>query len=818
MLNFGILWINARNLSYIKKFNNKKDIRLANEKIETKNFLSVRWIPFAKTYAIIKDRKQLFAMDFSSLPNKEFVIKPNKWSKGKWIYITKFLGKTEYNKNNDKSKNILQKIKDKFDKIEQKVQKLPNLPHFYSISGKLIDDNTFRRYILDNLDGKNSITGWWDKVIVEEKLFPSKSFKKFCKYGLADIRIIVFNLVPVWAMVRMPSKKSEWKANLAAWWVGFGIEVWTWTIESMFQNKKIYKWKFTEEFKSFKTTKIPYWDDILLLSSKIQYFVNLWYLALDRVITDEWPKLLEINARAWLEVQNISGIKLWNILNKISDLKISDPEKWVEIAKTLFSKKVSKIQSEKILYLSQNGNIGIEWEDAVVYEDLLIKVNINKSENYISKDLFELIKGKSTSTIHLELPDNDIILKNIKFLMDETLSENEIILWKATSSQFLIKPLEKASKNTQILSNKDIEIEQKNKLHKIDNEISKIWKKLILNKILKPINYLEELDKFIWHRWKYNPKFKYKFPDDKEIKDIQKMLLEIQKELNKNTYDKKLWNLFLEKIQDLLFRTNLIKAYKTKNYKNILLYNEKLFGKINNNLLKLSKSKIFEWEPEDRSLLWKTLDIGEVKSAIEKHLNKIGIVWVDTIITSTSLSRISVLMWKNVRIKINRLFPFQELELDSILAHEIDTHLIRYINWSKSGRKIFKEWVGFHIIDEEWLAIYNANKKVPNTYEKLSIYKRYFLLKEAQKYSFSKLVDLVKFLYPEKKIETVFNTILRLKKGIIDTSVVNEWAIFMKEKVYLDGYEKIKKYTEGGGELDKMYKWKLKLENLDLII
>jgi len=36
---------------------------------------------------------------------------------------------------------------------------------------------------------------------------------------------------------------------------------------------------------------------------------------------------LEINARAGLEVQNISGIKLKNTLNKISDLKISDPEK-----------------------------------------------------------------------------------------------------------------------------------------------------------------------------------------------------------------------------------------------------------------------------------------------------------------------------------------------------------------------------------------------------------------------------------------------------------------------------------------------------------
>jgi len=42
MLNFGILGINARNLLYIKKFNPKKGIRLANNKLETKLFLSER--------------------------------------------------------------------------------------------------------------------------------------------------------------------------------------------------------------------------------------------------------------------------------------------------------------------------------------------------------------------------------------------------------------------------------------------------------------------------------------------------------------------------------------------------------------------------------------------------------------------------------------------------------------------------------------------------------------------------------------------------------------------------------------------------------
>jgi hypothetical protein len=36
---------------------------------------------------------------------------------------------------------------------------------------------------------------------------------------------------------------------------------------------------------------------------------------------------LEINARAGLEVQKVSDTKLKNILDKIEDLKIIDPEK-----------------------------------------------------------------------------------------------------------------------------------------------------------------------------------------------------------------------------------------------------------------------------------------------------------------------------------------------------------------------------------------------------------------------------------------------------------------------------------------------------------
>lgn len=816
MLDFGILWNNARNLLYIKKFNDKKSIRLANNKIKTKSFLSARWIPFAKTYAIIKDRKELFNIDFSKLQSKEFVIKPNKWSKWKWIYITKFLWTIESEKYT-KPKNILDKTKNLINKTADKIQNLPNFPHFYEIWWEMIDDNTFRRYILDNLDGKNSMTMWWDKVIVEEKIKPWEWFNEFCKHWLADIRVIVFNLVPVSAMVRMPTYKSEGKANLAKWGIGLGIEIWTWKINSMFEKQKRYSWKFKDEYKNLKWHKLPYRDDILFLSSKIQYFVNLWYLALDWVITDDWPKLLEINARAGLEVQNISGIKLKNTLNKISDLKISDPEKWVEIAKSLFSKKTTKWYWDKILYLSQYGKLAISWEEPIRYDDLTIKVNINKSESYVSKEIFKWLKDNPKSDTTLNIYENDIHIKNIKFLMDETLESDQIILGRSVTSDFLIKPVNKAEWKINIINTKDIEINEKNRLHIIDEEISKMGKKLILASILKPTNYFEELDKFITNNWKYNPTFEYKWPEKEKLDEMTKELIDIKDELQKNNYNRKFSKLFENKIEELLYRINLITAYKNKNYKNILLYNEKLFGKIDDKLLNISKDKIFEWEPENKEILWKVLSIDEVKSKLEKYLNKKWIEGVDTIITSTTLARILISMWKNAKIKLNRMVPFQEKELDSIFAHEINTHLVRYINGSKTGWNIFKEWVWFHIKDEEWLAIYNANKHIPNWYEKLSFYKKYFLLKESQKYSFSKLVDLVKFLYPEKRMEWVFMTILRLKKGIQDTWVVNEWAIFMKEKVYLDWYIKIKDRAEKWGAVEEMYKGKIKVEDLNII-
>gem|GEM_PF-402581 len=91
MFNFGILGMNARNLQYIKKQNPRKAVRLADNKLQTKKFLGERGIPFAETYAVIRSRKQLVNFDFSTLPAKNFVLKPNHGSKGRGVCILKKL-------------------------------------------------------------------------------------------------------------------------------------------------------------------------------------------------------------------------------------------------------------------------------------------------------------------------------------------------------------------------------------------------------------------------------------------------------------------------------------------------------------------------------------------------------------------------------------------------------------------------------------------------------------------------------------------------------------------------------------------------------
>ncbi len=191
------------------------------------------------------------------------------------------------------------------------------------------------------------------------------------------------------------------------------------------------------------------------------------------MITNEWPKLLEINARAWLEVQKVSDTKLKNILDKIADLKIIDPEKWVEIAKSLFTPEKSDLLWQyKLLYLSQYANFIIKEKEEEEKIDVIVEVDLNKSWNYMSQKLFDKIKENKRER-YLDLYENEITLKKAKFSSLESLADNKIILGNKTASNYLIKPIHKTFATVDTIDIKYIQPFEIAELHSIDQKIRK---------------------------------------------------------------------------------------------------------------------------------------------------------------------------------------------------------------------------------------------------------------------------------------------------------------------------------------------------------
>ncbi|NDK08749.1 DUF1704 domain-containing protein [Candidatus Gracilibacteria bacterium] len=774
MLDFGILSMNERNLNYIKKLNPKSSINLADNKIETKVFLEERGINVPKTLSIISNKKQLNSFNIKLIKEDYFVIKPVYGSKGNGILIIENL------KNGN-----------------------------FKIGDDIVSEDFLLGHMQDILNGDFSLNYGYDKVFIEEKLIPGNGFERFCEFGLADIRIIVYNLVPVAAMVRVPTKMSSGKANLAQGGIGMGIEVGSGVINTMYINRKVYKKNFPGDFNLLNGYEIPFWDEILLGSSKAQFFVNLGYLALDWVITNGGPKILEINARAGLEIQNVCLLPLKNRLEKIEDLKVTEPEKGVELSKSLFSEKLSnQINAGNVLYLSQDGKLLIE--DS--YEDVVIKINLNNKLNTISEYLYSQLN--KNNIIELQ---NNITFKNLKFQVDNSLEDNEIVLGNNTVKDFFIKP-EYNIKKIDIFVPKKVNKNEISILRLIDSKIGKVDKKISLSSVLKPQNFFDELNKFIEMNGAYNPIFEYDFPTGEKIKELENEILML-----KNSYFKKglefkslFSKLFIEKLNELDLKINLIKAYKDQDYVKINKFNLLLFGASNKELFELAETKstlLF-----DKDILGDKLDHSYVINYIKDYLSQNGLLnYVKVVLSTSNMSRISLNRRKgNIEIRVSIDGVFREKELDGIIAHEIGVHLVRYLNGKKTGWNIFENGTANYIVTEEGLAVYNSLKYFPDSYDKNSIYQNYYMIEMAKKLNFQELAE-IGFKFKGNDYVKVFKTITRFKKGIKDTQIKNQGAYYSKDKVYLDGYIQVKKWIEAGGNIDKLMLGKIKIEDLDFI-
>ncbi|MDZ7611585.1 MAG: sugar-transfer associated ATP-grasp domain-containing protein [Candidatus Moranbacteria bacterium] len=307
--------MNSRNLRFMRPYNLKKAKRLADDKLKSKAILKKNEIPVPKLLAKIKTRQELEAFDFSSLPNS-FVLKPTSGLGGEGILVVYGRKKGEQNT-------------------------------WVKADRSFVTEEDLKNQIQNILDGSFSRINTPGVAFFEERIKLSKNFKPYSYKGVPDIRVIVYNGVPVMAMLRLATKESSGKANLQLGGIGCGVDMATGTTTSAVQGKSKSLEYLPGTRLPLSGIKIPYWDEILKLSVEAQKATNLGFLGADVAIDRErGPVFLELNARPGLSIQiaNLEG--LLGRLQRVEGLKVKSLKHGIKIAKNLFGGEIEEEMEE----------------------------------------------------------------------------------------------------------------------------------------------------------------------------------------------------------------------------------------------------------------------------------------------------------------------------------------------------------------------------------------------------------------------------------------------------------------------------------------
>jgi len=301
-----VLGINARNRLYLK-YNKRSGRRVADSKLLTKKKLTKAGLPTPQVLAVFSTPEEVFNFAWETLPDN-FVLKPCSGLGGEGIVIVK--------------------------------KKAKWAGEWHLMDGSIIDISGLRARALDILAGQFSLRNQPDKAFIEERIKIRKIFRRYAFHGTPDIRIIVFNKVPVLAMLRLPTPESKGKANLHQGAIAVGIDLATGiTTYGVHRGKFLRYIPWTK--RKINGLKLPHWNKFLTLAVRCQEAVpSLGFLGVDLVLDKErGPMILELNARPGLEIQNANLAPLKKRLERVEGLEVKDAEHGVKIAKALFAER-----------------------------------------------------------------------------------------------------------------------------------------------------------------------------------------------------------------------------------------------------------------------------------------------------------------------------------------------------------------------------------------------------------------------------------------------------------------------------------------------
>nr|WP_299343257.1 sugar-transfer associated ATP-grasp domain-containing protein [Allomuricauda sp.] len=268
--NLGVIGLNRRNLELIYPHNQRKYYSLADDKVKTKELLQKHNIACAETFTVITKVSEI-KKKWALCEGKEaLAIKPANGCGGGGIKILK---KTAEG-------------------------------HWKS-GGKIVNETHIFQHITSIVSGLYSMNSS-DSCLIEECIVPHPFFSEIYDEGVPDFRLITLKEKPIMAMLRMPTSKSDGKANLHQKGVGIGVDMKKGTLTQVYDGKK-YRDHHPDNPNKINGKPIPYWNTMVDLAIKTAEAFPLDYLGIDLVIdAAKGPQVMEVNVRPGLGIQLVN--------------------------------------------------------------------------------------------------------------------------------------------------------------------------------------------------------------------------------------------------------------------------------------------------------------------------------------------------------------------------------------------------------------------------------------------------------------------------------------------------------------------------------
>jgi len=279
----GVLGMNRRNAGYILDHNPRARFPVVDDKLRMRDLCMRMGVPTPKIYARIPFHSMLPRLAELLEEHQEFVIKPSRGSAGRGVLV-----------------------------IDGRAGRA-----FIRHNGETLSLEQLRQHLSGILSGMYSLAGRPDCALVQQRVHLHPTFAPVAYKGIPDIRVIVYRGRPAMAMLRLPTKASNGRANLHQGGIGVGVAIDTGqTNHAVQRNRVVYLHPDTGA--SLLGLRVPCWKLVVDMACRIADAVGLGYLGVD-IVVDEFhgPMLLEANARPGLAIQIANGQGLLARLREI---------------------------------------------------------------------------------------------------------------------------------------------------------------------------------------------------------------------------------------------------------------------------------------------------------------------------------------------------------------------------------------------------------------------------------------------------------------------------------------------------------------------